>query len=69
MHSAISSKGSQLVRIVVPCALCTNEGGHRARDAFSNEQRKAPRVLRDLACSAGHRASRGEFYSLSCLSV
>ena len=48
-------------------AVCTNKGGHR--DAFSNERRKAPRVLRGLLSMQAmcHRASseaRDEVYSL-----
>ena len=38
MRSSTSSEGPQF------SAVCTNKGGHR--DAFSNQQRKAPRISR-----------------------
>ena len=44
-HSATSSEGSWLVRIVVPCA---QKRVHGHRDAFLSEQCKAPRVSRGL---------------------
>ena len=44
MHSPTSSKGSRLVRIVVPCAQMRLTGSRGHRDAFSssNERNSGP---------------------------